>query len=107
MLHRMEGLGLWGFQGPDREEAVVLGRRALGWAALAGVMFLLCRVQASLLAPFGMAFLAAALLAGRSAGALLAGCLGALAREKKGYFTHLEASERIFSVSPIRSSTIS
>ena len=85
MLHRMEGLGLWGFQGPDREEAVVLGRRALGWAALAGVMFLLCRVQAALLAPFGMAFLAAALLAGRSAGALLAGCLaGALGSGPRG-----------------------
>ena len=47
MLHRMEGLGLWGFQGPDRDQAVALGRRALGWLALAGVMFLLCRDRKS------------------------------------------------------------
>ena len=76
MLRRMEGLGAPGARRMDWDGAATLGRRALEWAALAGAMFLLCRARAAMAAaPFGMAFLAAALLAGKSAAALLAGCV--------------------------------
>lgn len=77
MLRRMETTGAIG-RGMDWD-AAALARRVLGWTALAGAMFLLCRARAGRSAPFAMAFLAAALTAGRSAGALIAGCLaGAL-----------------------------
>ena len=84
MQRRMERAGaLW--RGMDMSGAAALGRKALGWALAAGTMFLLCRARAGQAAPFAMAFLAAALLAGRvdlaarSTAALLAGCLaGAL-----------------------------
>ena len=56
------------------------GLRLLGWALLALAMLLLCRAQlAPMSAPFAMAFLSAALLAGKNAGAMLVGCmLGAI-----------------------------
>lgn len=87
MLRRMEstGLGALGARAVDWDGAARLGRRALGWAALAGAMFLLCHARANLaggegrLAPFAMAFFAAALLAGRSAAALLVGGLAGAA----------------------------
>lgn len=76
MLRRMDGLGISGFGRMDWSGAAALGRKALEWTALAGVTFLLCRVTSEAMpAPFAMAFLAAALLAGRSAAALLAGCV--------------------------------
>ena len=75
MLRRIEGLGAMGLRRMDWDAAAALGRRALGWATLAGMVFLLCRARAGRMAPFAMAFLAAALLAGRNAAALLAGCL--------------------------------
>lgn len=75
MLRRIEGLGALGLRRMDWDGAAELMRKALGWTALAGAMFLLCRVQAERLAPFAMAFLAAALFAGHNAAALLAGCL--------------------------------
>ena len=85
MLRRMEstGQGALGWRRSDWDGAARLGRRALGWAALAGVAALLGKARVGLaaggLAPFAMAFLAAALMAGRSAAALVAGCLaGAL-----------------------------
>ena len=75
MLHGIEGIGALPRR-IDRDGAAALGRRALGWLGLAGAMALLCRVQpAQMLAPFAMAFMAAALLAGHGAAALLAGCL--------------------------------
>ena len=75
MLRRMDGLGIAGFGRMDWDGAAALGRRLLEWGALAGTMFLLCRATgASMPAPFAMAFLAAALTAGRNAAALLAGC---------------------------------
>lgn len=79
-MHRIEGMNALGLGRMDWDKAAWLGRRFLGWFALAGAMFLLCRAQiAGTLAPFAMAFLSAALLAGRSTGALLAGCMaGAL-----------------------------
>lgn len=85
MLRRLAGVGAWERRTMDWEAGARLARRALGWAALAGAMFLLCRAgagqwgQAAPLAPFAMAFLSAALLTERSAAALLAGCFaGAL-----------------------------
>ncbi len=76
MLRRIEGMGALGLDRMDWDRAAALARRALWWTALAGAMFLLCRARAlSVCAPFAMAFLAAALLAGRSASALLAGCV--------------------------------
>ena len=78
MLRRLESAGALG-RVLDGEGAARLARRALGWAALAGAMFLLCRAGigggAAGLAPFAMAFLSAALMTGRATGALLAGCL--------------------------------
>ena len=69
VLHRM-----------DWDNAAALMRKALGWTALAGTAFLLCKAQVvPMLAPFAMAFLAAALLMGRNIAALLTGCVaGAL-----------------------------
>lgn len=87
MLRRMEntGQGALGLRRMDWEGAARLGRRALGLAALAGAMLLLCHARAGLvggegrLAPFAMAFCAAALATGRNTAALLIGCLvGAL-----------------------------
>ena len=76
MLRRIEATGVSWLHRMDWEGAMALGRKALGWFALAGGMFLLCRAEvAPGLAPFAMAFMAAALMAGRSAAALLAGCL--------------------------------
>ena len=76
MLRRIEGMGALGLGRMDWDRAAALARRALWWTALAGTMFLLCRTRAlSACAPFAMAFLAAALLAGKSASALLAGCV--------------------------------
>jgi len=76
MLRRMDGWVASGFQGIDWDGAAELGRRALVWFALAGTVFLLCRARLPVsLAPFGMAFLAAGLAAGKSALALLAGCV--------------------------------
>ena len=72
MLNRLEGRsGAWGLHRMDWDGAAALGRKALCWFALAGATFLLCRVHAA----FAMAFLAAALLAGRNTAALLAGCV--------------------------------
>ena len=77
MLRRMESA--LGRRWVDWDGAAALGRKALGWAALAGTTFLLCRAAVGRQVPFAMAFIAAALLAGRNAAALLAGCLaGAL-----------------------------
>ena len=68
-------------RGMDWEAGAALARRLLGWAALAGAMFLLCQARTELAAPFAMAFLAAALTAGRGAtAALLAGCLAGATR---------------------------
>ena len=76
MLRRIEGFGAWGFRGMTVDDATALGRRALKWLALAGATYLLCRLQAARgLAPFALAFIAAALMAGRDAAALLVGCL--------------------------------
>ena len=76
MLRRIEGMGALGLERMDWDRAAALARRALWWTALAGTMFLLCRARAlSVCAPFAMAFLASALLAGKSASALLAGCV--------------------------------
>ena len=78
MSHRMDGWVASGFQRMDWDRAVELCRRALGWFLLAGTAFLLCRAQLpALLAPLGMAFLAAALTVGKQVSALLAGCLAA------------------------------
>lgn len=78
MLNRMDGWVASGFRGMDWDSAAALGRRALVWFALAGTVFLLCRAQMPpTLAPFGMAFLAAGLAAGKSGAALLAGCVAA------------------------------
>ena len=78
MLRRMDGSGVTGFHRMDWDGAAALMRRLMEWGALAGAMFLLCRVSTAVPAsPFGMAFLAAALMAGKSAAALLAGCLTA------------------------------
>lgn len=100
MLRRMEstGQGALGLRVADWDGAARLARRALGWTALAGVMFVLCRGRVSLageagrLAPFAMAFFAAALLANRAAlagfgaAALLVGCLaGALGGEAQPF----------------------
>ena len=78
MLRRLESAGALG-RVLDGEGAARLARRALGWAALAGAMFMLCRAGvgsgAAGLAPFAMAFFSAALMTGRATGALLAGCL--------------------------------
>lgn len=72
-------------------------RRIAGFAALAGATFLLCRARpAPGLAPFAMAFLAAALMAGRSAAALMAGCLlGALNGPGRPFETALPAGAAI------------
>lgn len=76
MQRRMDGWGASGFRRMDWDGAGLLGRRALVWLALAGTVYLLCRAQLpSLLAPFGMAFLAAGLAAGKNGVALLAGCV--------------------------------
>ncbi len=76
MLHRIEGMGALGLKRMDWDRAAALARRALWWTALAGTMFLLCRARVlNTSAPFAMAFLATALLAGKSASALLAGCV--------------------------------
>lgn len=76
MLRRMDGWGAALLRRADWGGATALARRAAAFAGLAGAMFLLCRAQpAAGLAPFGMAFLAAALLAGWSTAALLAGCV--------------------------------
>ena len=76
MLRRMDGWVASGFQGIDWDGAAALGRRGLMWFALAGTVFLLGRAQLPPpLAPFGMAFMAAALAAGKNGAALLAGCL--------------------------------
>jgi len=78
MLHRMDGWVASGFHRIDWDGAAALGRRALVWFGLAGTVFLLCRAQLPpAMAPFGMAFLAAALAAGKSGAALLAGCVAA------------------------------
>ena len=78
MLHRMDGWAALGFQGMDWDGAAALGRRGMMWFALAGTVFLLCKAQLPpTLAPFGMAFLAAALAAGKNGAALLAGCVAA------------------------------
>ena len=78
MLRRMDGWVASGLQRMEWDGAAALGRRELAWFALAGTAFLLCKAQMPLtLAPFGMAFLAAALLAGKNAAALLAGCVAA------------------------------
>ena len=66
MLRRMDGWVASGFGRMDWDGAAALGRRALVWLALAGTAYLLCRAQLPpLLAPFGMAFLAAGLAAGK------------------------------------------
>ena len=76
MLRRMDGWAASGFRRMDWDGAATLGRRGLMWLALAGTVVLLCKAQLPpLLAPFGMAFLAAGLAAGRNGVALLAGCL--------------------------------
>lgn len=76
MLRRIEGWGALALRRMDWDGAAALVRKGLCWTALAGAMFLLCRAQVTPgLAPFAMAFMAAALLAGRNAVALLAGCL--------------------------------
>lgn len=76
MLRRMDGWVASGFGRMDWDGAAALGRRALVWLALAGTAYLLCRAQLPpLLAPFGMAFLAAGLAVGKNGLALLAGCL--------------------------------
>lgn len=75
MLHRAVELSATRLFGWDVDGAALAGRllRGLG---LAGAMFLLCRLSGTAApAPFAMAFLSAALLAGQSAAALLAGCL--------------------------------
>ena len=78
MLHRLDGWAAAGFRGMDWDSAAELGRRALVWFAMAGTMFLLCRAQLPpALAPFGMAFLAAAFTAGNRGLALPAGCVAA------------------------------
>ena len=78
MQRRMERMGAMG-RGMDWEAGAALARRLLGWAALAGAMFLLCQARTALAAPFAMAFLAAGLLTGKATAALLAGCVaGAL-----------------------------
>ena len=78
MLRRMDGWVASGFHRMDWDGAAALGRRALAWFALGGAAFLLCRAQLPPgLAPFGMAFLAAALMAGKNAAALLTGCAAA------------------------------
>jgi len=78
MSHRMDGWVTSGFQRMDWDRAAELCRRALAWFLLAGTAFLLCRAQLpTLLAPLGMAFIAAALTAGKQVSALLAGCLAA------------------------------
>ena len=79
MLRRMETGAALG-RGVDWERAAARARRALGWAALMGVTFLLCHARAGRSAPFAMAFLAAALPLGRSAAALIAGCLAGAMR---------------------------
>ena len=79
MQRRLEQAGaLW--RGMDWEAGAALGRRLLGWAALAGAMFLLCQARTALAAPFAMAFLAAALLSGKGAAAMLLGCVAGAAR---------------------------
>ena len=75
MLDGMDGLSGRLAGSVDRERAVAMGRRVLEWGALAVAMFLVCQVRPAQEAPFGMAFLAAAFLAGKNAVALLAGCL--------------------------------
>ena len=57
--------------------ALAWTRRAGVWLMRGGVTFALCRVQSARLAPFGMAWFAAQLSAGRSAAAMLAGILAA------------------------------
>ncbi len=76
MLRGMDGWVASGFRRMDWDGAAALGRRALVWLALAGTAYLLCRARLPpLLAPFGMAFLAAGLAMGKNAAALLAGCV--------------------------------
>ena len=78
MLHRLDGWAAAGFRGMDWDGAAELGRKALVWFALAGTIFLLCKAQLPpSLAPFGMAFLAAAFTAGNRGLALPAGCVAA------------------------------
>ena len=78
MLRRMDGWVASGFQGMDWDGAAALGRRGLMWTALAGTVFLLGRVRIPpTLAPFAIAFLAAALMARHPAASApdLPGCL--------------------------------
>ena len=76
MLHRMDAWVASEFQRMDWDGAAALGRRALVWFGLAGTVFLLCKAQLPpTMAPFGMAFLAAALAARKSGAALLVGCV--------------------------------
>ena len=79
MLRRIDGLGLTGFLRGDEE--ATLAARLLKGLGLAGTMFLVCLATGSVTpAPFGMALLAAALTAGRSAAGLLVGCMAAALR---------------------------
>ncbi len=80
MLLSIEGLGWAELLRWDAGGTALAGRllRGLGMAA---AMFLLCRATGNVtLAPFGMALLAAALMAGRSAAAPLIGCMAAALR---------------------------
>lgn len=64
--------------GWDLDRAAIWARRITGWLLLAAIAALACRVQLTPgAAAFGMALLSAALLAGRSASALLLGCVAA------------------------------
>ncbi len=89
MLRRMDGWVASGFQGIDWDGAAALGRRGLMWFALAGTVFLLGRVQMPpTLAPFAIAFLAAALATGKNAAALLAGCVAAAMGDGWAHFNY-------------------
>ena len=80
MLRRIEGTGWTGLLRWDAGGAALAGRLLKG-LGMAAVMFLLCRATGEVTpAPFGMALLAAALLAGRNAAALLVGCMAAALR---------------------------
>ncbi|MBR6219437.1 MAG: hypothetical protein IKQ80_02600, partial [Clostridia bacterium] len=75
MLHRAVGLSATRWFGLDLDGAALAGRLLKG-LGLAGAMYLLCKLSGQAApAPFAMAFLSAALLAGHGAAALLAGCL--------------------------------
>ena len=97
MLRRIEGLGTMRLRRAEWEDVLALGRRSLVWLASAGAMFLLCRAQTpGGLAPFAMAFLAAALPAGRNAAALLVGCVcGAINGAHQGFDLRLPVGAAI------------